>query len=158
MSRRPKIFLHATPASCVFLLLISFNGTVHANIHKCVSSEGIEYSDTHCTMGILVELFPNSRTIDTVEGLSKLELVSLQKLESAYRRTILQSDREKIANKKKFRRTRARERQDRTRACVKANLALERLRLLKRKGYKAKQSHSLDTREKLLNQQKRSNC
>ena len=82
------------------LLLLCSGMESYANIHKCVSNEGVEYSDTHCSIGILVKHSPDYRTMGSIEGLSSLELENLDKLERAYKKSSLASERQRSAQKK----------------------------------------------------------
>ena len=131
---------------------------LQAGIHKCVSENGIEYSDTHCSTGVLVKHSPGYPAISSIEGLTQHELELLYEMEKAYRKSRVQADQYSSAHKKKLHRERARKRQDYARSCARAIKALEQLRIIKRKGYSAKQSRGLDSREDLLNEQKRRNC
>jgi len=158
MTQPIKNPLHYYLAGYVVLLLMCPVNALQANIHQCVSSEGIEYSDTHCTMGTLVKHSPGLKTIGTIEGLSRPELENLEKLDQAYRKARLESDQQRSARKKRLLRERALNRRNRARSCASAIKGLERIRLIKRKGYSAKQSRALDTRQNLLHAQKHSNC
>ena len=142
----------------VMMLLLNQVNPLQAGIHKCISENGIEYSDTHCSAGVLVKHAPGYRALNSIDGLTQHELEVLYEMEKAYRKSRVQADRYSSAHTKKLHRERARKRQDHARSCARAIKGLEKLRIIKRKGYSAKQSRVLDSREDLLNEQKRENC
>ncbi len=158
MKQSNRHFFRSILTVYVAVLLPNLLYPLHAGIHKCVTDSSIEYTDTHCSAGILIKHSPGYQTIGRIEGLSQGELETLQEMETAYRNSRAQTDKDSAAQKKLMFRERARKRQERARSCARAIKGLEQLRITKRKGYSAKQARNLDSRQNVLEQQKRKNC
>ncbi|MBV1906685.1 MAG: hypothetical protein KUG75_11450 [Pseudomonadales bacterium] len=136
------------------------NQAVFANIHKCVTEYGFEYSDRHCTHGILVRhSHTGSRNkTNILDGLSVFEIKMLAAMEQQYEHARKQTKQRELTSRARGRRERKRQIHNQARACAKAARELNQIRTLKRKGYTLKKARTLDEKEERLKRQQRDFC
>ncbi|MFV2089126.1 MAG: hypothetical protein ACC642_00570, partial [Pseudomonadales bacterium] len=129
-----------------------------SEVHRCLTADGtIHFVQFGCPPGTT-----EART-DSPDGL--LSIVTMPKLDAAERKMLetLQSDlleqqRRHRRERQKQARTRARERVEALAQCEKAERALDRLAVTRRKGYTAQQGRRFEDQERQWRSVKKSAC